>query len=157
MDALHLHLIINHLPVIGSLLGTLVLLFAWLTKNNNTFLAAYFLLILSAAGAAVANESGEEAEERVEHLPGFDKQLIHDHEEAAEAAMGAMIALGAMSVVAAFFLYRNSNPAWMTPVVLIAAVIAFALAARAGNLGGKIRHTELTLPAQGNPESNHDD
>jgi hypothetical protein len=50
MDQTHIHLIITHLPIFGSMLGGFVLIHGIWTKNNMTLIAAYNVLIVSALG-----------------------------------------------------------------------------------------------------------
>jgi hypothetical protein len=73
MSQVHLHLLITHLPVFGSILGAFVLMYGMWAKSNPTKNAAYFIFIISAIGAAIAYLTGEGAEEAVENLQGFLK------------------------------------------------------------------------------------
>lgn len=68
MDLTHLHLLITHLPIYGSILGGFVLAYGLWTKSNNTIIAAYLLFIISAVGAGIAYSTGEAAEETVESI-----------------------------------------------------------------------------------------
>ena len=52
MDQTHIHLMITHLPIFGSLLGALVLAHGLMTKTAQTNVAGYYVLALSAIGAA---------------------------------------------------------------------------------------------------------
>lgn len=54
MDPTHLHLLITHLPIYGSILGTLVLVYGMLTKSRHTRMATYLVLLISAIGGVVA-------------------------------------------------------------------------------------------------------
>lgn len=76
MDQAHLHLIINHLPVFGSILGGIVLAYGLWTKTNQTKVAAYILFIISSIGAGISYLTGEAAEETVENIAGVSKDLI---------------------------------------------------------------------------------
>lgn len=146
MDAAHIHLLANHFPILGSVFGLLVLAYSLTLRNPSQPVrtAAYLILIVSAAGALVANASGEGAEEAVEHLPGVIHDAIEAHEDAAPFAVAASALAGALSLagIAAGIL----KPAWGGRLALataLAALFAFAASARTGWLGGKIRHTEL--------------
>src|SRR5690606_23661601 len=88
--------------------------------------------------------TGEEAEEAVEHLPGFSKQLIENHEELAEKAVWLMGILGGLSLIAFYAIIKKLSFAkillWITLIVSLA---TFGLFAQVGNLGGQIRHAEI--------------
>jgi uncharacterized membrane protein len=144
MDQTHLHLLITHLPIVGSILGAIVLAYGLSTKTMHTSIAAYLVLIISSIGAFIANQTGEAAEETIEHLQGISENLIHEHEESAEIALIAMIALAILSLLALFASYKKSpysySLGWIT---LIVSLISFGIIARTGYLGGQIRHTEI--------------
>lgn len=144
MDSAHIHLVITHLPIFGSLLGALVLFYGMVRRQADVLVAAYGLMVLSAVGAGIAYATGEGAEERVEHLSGVSENLIEIHEDAALWALVAMIVLGVIALAALAVIRRNSPYAsnWPT-LVLTISLISFVLIGRAGYLGGQIRHTEL--------------
>lgn len=154
MDLTHLHLLINHLPVIGAFLGGIVLLFALASRTRNTFYAAYTIYIISALGALVAYSTGESAEETAERIAGVAKAAIEPHEEAAGLAIASFILLGFLAL-AGMFMSRCKQRFQVTwgVIVLLASLIAFGTVARTAWLGGKIRHTEIsagqrTVPVQ---------
>lgn len=152
MSQVHLHLLITHLPVFGSILGALVLGYGLWAKSNQTKNAAYFIFIISAIGALIAYLTGEGAEEAVEKIQGVSENMIELHEDAAMYALISLIALGAMSIIAlAVSRFKNSLIQATATVVLILSLISFGLVARTGYLGGQIRHTEI---ANGATQSN---
>ena len=143
MNQVHVHLFITHLPIFGSLLGTLVLIHALWAKSNTTKIAAYNIFILSALGAGVAYFTGEGAEEAVEHLAGVIRRTIHEHEEFAFIALISMIVLGLASIMGIFLTVKKSSRIRSVAlIILLLSLISFGLAIRTGYLGGKIRHTE---------------
>lgn len=144
MDPLHVHLYINHLPVFGTFLGILVLLFAIWRKSANTEIAAYLLFIISAIGVVIAYLTGEGAEHAVEHLQGISKNTIERHEDFSIYPMTLLIILGVISLVGIILVQRKSR--WkkkVSSIILILSVFCFALIAWTGYLGGQIRHTEI--------------
>ncbi len=144
MNQTHLHLLINHLPIFGSILGSIVLTQAIWTKNDQTKIAAYNLFIISSVGAIITFITGESAEETVENMTGILKSSISSHAEFAVFALASLIILGIASIGGIFMtLGKSSNANSLSKVILIISVISFLLAARTGYLGGKIRHTEI--------------
>jgi uncharacterized membrane protein len=99
MNQTHVHLLINHLPVFGSILGAIVLAHALWTKSDQIKIAAYSLFILSAIGAAIAYATGEAAADMVEKIPGVLKDNIEQHESFAFVSLIASIILGTVSIV----------------------------------------------------------
>jgi uncharacterized membrane protein len=145
MNQTHLHLIITHLPIFGSILGAIVLVFGIWSKSSQTKIAAYFLFIISAIGAAVAYVTGEEAEDTVEKIQGISKDLINQHEDIAAFALISLIILGVGSLISLVLTYKDSKFSGAASIVmLIISLISFSILARTGWLGGKIRHTEIS-------------
>ena len=87
MSQAHIHLIVTHLPIFGSLLGTLVLIYGLFTNSTQTKIASFLLFIISAIGAGIAYLTGEGAEEAVEHIQGVSENIIEQHEDAAMFAL----------------------------------------------------------------------
>lgn len=145
MNDAYLHLLLNHIPIITTAIGLLLLAAAifW-RKSADLTGAALTVLVLGALVAIPTYRTGEPAEELVEDLPGVMPMAIHDHEEAAETAVWAV---GLAGVAAAggliTLLRRGSAPPWLLIVTLVLAIVATALLARTANLGGKIRHPEI--------------
>jgi uncharacterized membrane protein len=151
MSQVHLHLLISHLPVFGSLIGALVLGYGLWTRSKQTQNSAYYIFILSAIGAGIAYLTGEGAEEVVEDIQGVRERLIDVHEDAALYALISLIVLGAVSLIALFInRYKVSLAKSASIVVLLLSILSFGLVARTGYLGGQIRHTEITTSATQN-------
>jgi uncharacterized membrane protein len=141
MDQTHIHLLITHLPIFGSILGGLVLLHGIGVRSDQTKIAAYYIFILSSIGAGIAYLTGEET---VENIQGVVEATIKTHEEFALFALISLIILGVASLFGLFLTFRKS-PLTRTVaiVILFISFISFGLVARTGFLGGQIRHTEL--------------
>lgn len=148
MDLTHLHLLITHLPIFGSLLATLVLVFGMWKKSDTTRIAAYYMLIISALGAGIAYLTGESAEETVEKIQGVSENAIDQHADFAAYALIALIAVGVVSLIAIYLEHvKSSLTKSIATVTLFLALISFGLVARTGYLGGQIRHTEIITGA----------
>ena len=155
MNQTHIHLIITHLPIFGSILGGLVLAHGLWTKSNQTKIAAYNLFIISAIGAGIAYLTGEGAEESVEDMQGVVEATIKTHEEFAQFALISFIILGLASIVGLFLTLRKSPMTRATAfIVFFISIISFGLVARTGYLGGQIRHTEISSPNNSNTDTN---
>ena len=144
MDATHLHLMLNHFPIIGTLLGGGVMLYGYITSSDLVKKAALWTWALMALIAIPVFLTGEPAEEAVEGLAGVSESLIHEHEEAAELAIWLMEALGVFSLLTLVF--YKTKPAVSKTLVLISTILGFVVfgaMARTGSLGGQIRHSEI--------------
>ncbi|MGB6036196.1 MAG: hypothetical protein WBG42_08005 [Cryomorphaceae bacterium] len=159
MNDAHLHLIFNHLPIVGLLIGTLVLIAGMLLKKSEVKLTAFGIYIFSALAAIVANYTGEEAEEIVENISGISETLIHTHEEYAETFLILAIILGALSLigfVSELKKFKFAN--FLAVMILLFAIAAGVSAKYVGTSGGEIRHSEIRDGAKVIPVDNdHDD
>ena len=153
MNIVHLHLLLNHVPIIGAVIGVLILAVALLRRNSDIVKLALGLFALIGAASIVVFLTGEPAEELVERLPDFSETITERHEE---AALVATIAMGAVGAVAMLFLamFRNRPLArWAAPLTLVLALGATGLMGYAANLGGQVRHTEIRAGSVvGDPE-----
>ena len=145
VNSAYLHLALNHIPIITTLIGLLLLAAAifW-RKSADLTGAALALLVLGALVAIPTYRTGEPAEEIVEELPGISHETIHDHEEAAETAVWAVGLAGVAAAGGLIWLRRRgSAPSWLLVVTLVLALVATVLLARTATLGGLIRHSEI--------------
>ena len=144
MDLTHVHLITNHIPVIGSGVGISILLLGMFRKSLEIQFAAYFILIASTFGAIVAYFTGEPAVESVEYIYDVSEQSIDAHADAARMTFFSMLVLAILSLIAMLIMTKKpSRASAFAQIVLLVAAISFGLAAYTSNLGGKIRHTEI--------------
>lgn len=144
MSQVHLHLLITHLPIFGSILGAFVLGYGLWRDSNSTKIAAYYLFVISAIGAGIAYLTGEGAEEAVEKIQGVSESIMEQHEDFAMYALISLIVLGVSSLFALFVTQKNSSLSKTAAILTLAlSLISFALVARTGYLGGQIRHSEI--------------
>jgi uncharacterized membrane protein len=144
MNPAHLHIILNHIPVIGIPFCAALLSYGLLRKSEEVKRASLFAFIVIAVLTIPAFLAGQAAEDVVEHLPGVSEQLIENHEDAGLIALIATLILGAISTAVLLLSRRFSSAARrMTVLLLVLSLMGGAWLARTANLGGKIRHTEL--------------
>ena len=146
MNAAHLHLLLNHIPVLGAIGLTLLFLIAAVRRDSPLArLTLVFSVVLAATSLAVFL-TGEPAEEVVEDIAGVATNAIEEHEEAALAATIAFGILGLLAVVPLAAFRRRELPRWVMVGGLIGAVSVAGLMGWTANLGGQIRHTEISAP-----------
>ena len=107
MNEAHVHLAVNHFPIIGTIFGIGILIAGMVYKNNSIKNTAYFMFTIAAIFAAISMNTGEGAEEIVENMPDIGKQIIHEHEEIAEKFAILMYALGFFSLLSMFLTYNS--------------------------------------------------
>lgn len=143
MDAAHLHLLLNHVPVIGLVFSALLLAYGLSTRSVDVTKASFWALGLVAAAAAVVYLTGEPAEHLVEGLPGFSEAAMERHETAALWATWAAVAAGAVAL-GGLYMYRGVGvPRRFGVLVLVLSLAALLPMAWTANLGGQVRHEEI--------------
>lgn len=161
MNEAHIHLLVNHFPIMGSFFSLILLGAGFILKNATVRKTAYSVLLFSSLMTLPAFFSGEGAEEIVEEIPGMTHDIIHDHEETAELALWISQLAG---IAAAFALYFEITLHRLSRVVSIITLVfnlaLFGSMTRTGNTGGKIRHPEIndsSVPTAPSKHEEHED
>jgi uncharacterized membrane protein len=144
MDASHIHLLLNHFPILGTLIASGILLWGIYQKNHAIKMLATALLVVMAVIAIPVYLTGEPAEEKIEHLSDFVESTVELHEDAALVALIIMELTGAVALGVFIIGIRRgvgSNTGFL--LVLGLSLVTSIAMARVGYLGGPIRHTEL--------------
>ena len=144
MNSTYLHLLLNHFPIIGTLMGSGLLLWGIIKKQTQTQSIAAGILFLMAIIALPVYLSGEPAEETVENLPGISETMMELHEESANLAIWIMGITGIISLVAIILQRQKhafSGKAYLLAFIL--SVVTFGAMVRTGYYGGRIRHSEI--------------
>ena len=143
MNAIHLHLMLTHVPVLGTVFALLLLGLGLARRSDELKKAALWAFALFAAFAVPVFLTGEPTEELVERLPGVSKAAIESHEDVAKIAFGLILSLGAVALGGLAWLRRRPVSQRFALSVFTLALAASGLLAWTANLGGKVRHTEI--------------
>ena len=144
MNQAHFHLMVNHLPIIFPIVGTVVLIGGFIFRSDVVKRVAYFVFAIGAITALPAFLSGEGAEEVVENIQGVSESFIEPHEDIAKIFSLLSYILGALSILALWSNWqRKSFKGIMSVTVLICAFVVVYLGKATGTTGGEIRHTEI--------------
>ena len=140
----HIHLLVNHLPIILPAVGVLLLVTGFLAKSEAVKRTGFMILILGAIFTIFAMKSGEGAEDVIKKLDEASKDYVHAHEEKAETFALLSYILGALSIFALWASFkRKSFSNILTVIALIFALVVMYYAKQTGETGGEIRHTEI--------------
>ncbi|HRI03515.1 MAG TPA: hypothetical protein PLL77_07200 [Pyrinomonadaceae bacterium] len=150
MDLGYLHLSLNHIPVIGSVFGFIILFIGIVARSKAVNRVGLGLLAISAIVAIPVYLTGETAEEIVEKLPGFSESITGQHESAAALSLGLAIFSGVLAITALLFSRARTekNPGYLVIATLLLSLLTTTSMVRTANLGGQVRHTEIRSGAQ---------
>lgn len=144
MNGAQLHLLLNHFPTVAFSIGLVLFVVALFAKSNELKRASLVIFFLTAALTIATYVSGNDAQDAIKEEPGVSLALIQAHETAALIAFVFMEITGFFAWLGLWLLRRPSHPArWNVAVVLILSIVTFGLMARAANIGGEIRHSEI--------------
>jgi hypothetical protein len=157
MDAAHLHLMINHLPILGTPLVAGLLLWGMIRQSRDVLRTALGAAIIVAALSYPVFLTGEPAEEKLEDAAWMREQLVHEHEERAEAGLIAILLTGALGAVVLWQSRGGRNvPTGTAGLTLAGLLVSSGLFGWSALAGGLIRHDELrtdtsrvTIPTEG--------
>ncbi len=144
MNFIHFHLMINHLPLAASGIGLLVLGAALLRRSDELKKAALVIFVVAAVVAIPTYLTGEQAEVQVQKIPVIAQEIVLRHDDAAAWALGATEVLGGFSLTGLVLMHRRRAPRWVIISTVVLAVIVGGLMAYTANLGGQIRHPEIS-------------
>ncbi len=143
-NSAHLHLMVNHLPVLGFLFSWGLLLLGFLMRSSDVWRAGFLGMVFSAIFGVIAFFTGEGAEEIVEGLPTVAKGFLEQHESVAKTAMYVGVGAGIVSLVA--FLHSLRRPealrAWGV-LGLLVGLVSSGVFGYTAFLGGKVNHPEI--------------
>ena len=157
MNQAHLHMVLNHFPIIGLIFGIGVLFYGIIKKHSILINTAYVIFIICMIMGKATMMTGEGAEEVAEKL-NISHELIHNHEEVAETFMKLLYGLGILSILGLFANIKKHDKAFiLSLIILILATGSSILSIKVGNSGGEIRHTEIRESASVNntSDTNH--
>ncbi|HYV91661.1 MAG TPA: hypothetical protein VE978_07760 [Chitinophagales bacterium] len=152
MNQAHLHLLLNHIPIVGILIGTLICVVTFFFKDHSIRRIALGIFIFSAAVAIPAYLTGEGAGEVVEDLPGIIGSSIETHEDIALIFIWLISALGITALIALVtdIVKKNYAAKFIYVATLVLSLVVLVKAYQLGNSGGEIRHNEIRTGAQSN-------
>lgn len=143
MNAAEVHLMVNHIPVLGTLVVAGLLAYALARDEEPVVRAALWLLVVVGLMGVVTYLTGEPAEEVVEDVVGVSESIIESHQDFALWGLIATV-VATLAAVVVLFVRRGKavgrRNAWL---VLVLTLGAFATLSYTAYLGGRINHPEI--------------
>jgi hypothetical protein len=146
MSLAHLHLLLNHFPIVGTVIGVGLFALSFVGKNDDLKRTALMVFAAVALLALPAFFSGVGAQAVVRKDPGVSTALIDRHEGAAMLALLFLEITGALAVASLWQSQRSfvgRSRSWRVAATLLSSLLTTVLMARVGTTGGEIRHPEI--------------
>jgi hypothetical protein len=151
----HLHLLLNHVPTVGSVVALGLLLLAYARRNDHLRHAGLEVLVVIAILTLPAYTTGVAAQREIRDRPEISNTTMMRHQDAALAGFAATEFAGFIAWIALWQSRRRSSLApdgprttpGLVPAVTLLLFVALALMGRAATIGGEIRHPEILTAA----------
>jgi hypothetical protein len=154
MNSAHVHLLLNHWPILGTFIALGLFLSSLIADQDSLKQASLALYSFIALMTIPSYMSGNSAQAILKEAPGVSMDLIQTHQGAALFALVFMEITGALSLIGLwqFSLGKKSEfhrPArWNIAAVLVFSILTAGLMAITGTTGGAIRHPEILSDPQ---------
>jgi uncharacterized membrane protein len=141
----HLHLILNHVPTVGAMVGVGLLLLALVRRDDQLKRAGLEVLFVIALLTLPVYISGVGAQQKLRDRAEFSDNAIRAHHDAAVASFALTEFAGFLAWIALWQSRRRGRAArGIITAVTLLSIGAVVLMARTANLGGDIHHPEIS-------------
>jgi hypothetical protein len=150
----HLHVLLNHIPIIGLPIMAALLIWGLLRREDAVIRVALIGTVLVAIGTWGVDLTGDPAIDDIRDQAWFNRAVVHAHEDAGDKTNILAIVAG-IAALGTLVMARGGKPVSRPFAVGSLLLLAFAAmcAFWAGWEGGKIRHTEFGLTPAAAPDS----
>lgn len=144
----YLHVLINHLPIIGTAMGLIGLLAGLFLRERKALIPGLVILFIAGFSAWPVYETGDAAYKSIRKISddtGID--WLDEHMERADQTVWTFYVLAGVSAAAVLVPLRWPRSGF--PLAIVTAVVAVGCTAVAGYIaqpGGLVRHTEFRTP-----------
>ncbi|MEN9369524.1 MAG: hypothetical protein RI952_389 [Bacteroidota bacterium] len=138
------HLLVNHLPIISVILGTVILIIGMFFHLKQVKIVGLSLFIFSAILFFPSMYTGGKTEHVIGDQPGVARYLIEEHEEIAERAEIIVDVLAVFALISILTIITDKKISkWLIRITLIISLVSLYFVIQTGHSGGQIRRPEL--------------
>ena len=143
------HIVINHFPIILTIVGSAVLAAALIVRRRGLWLYALATLTLAGASVYPTYFTGDKAADAVRTTWYIVRSMVEEHDQSAGYALVSLLIMGAASAYTWWRMLRRDvatlPPMWLRVVVSLLAAFGLSIVVRTAYLGGKIVHESPKL------------
>lgn len=145
----YLHTLVNHFPIILSVVGSAALALALITKRRAVWLYALATLTLAGLSIYPAYYTGDAASHALRDTWYVVRSMVREHDQAAGFALFSVLLMGAVSAYAWWRMLRRDigqlPPVWLRVLLALIAAWSLSVVVRTAYLGGLIIHESPKL------------
>jgi len=144
LNAEHLHLVLNHVPTLGTAIALALLLLALVRRHDVLVQVGLETLFVIAVVTMPVYVTGAAAYAHLRDTAGFSDMAARLHQDAALSGFAVTEFAGFIAWVALWQARRTGQAGrGLVAAAVITSAIALAIMGRAATLGGEIRHAEI--------------
>src|SRR5687767_3130629 len=146
-DLVHIHLLLNHVPTVGTVLALALLAVAWMRGKPELIKMGLECVFVVALATLPAYVSGAAARETLRPTRELPEAIVAAHHNAALVAFLWMQLTGVVAWVALWQQRQlDRTPRRTVGAVMLLLLVTLAVMGNAANLGGGVRHPEVLPP-----------
>jgi hypothetical protein len=146
MNFAHLHVVLNHIPSIGTMVGVSLFIASLIRKDEGLKKASLVVLVLMSLALLPTYLSGNAAQGILRRRPEIQQGLIEIHQNSAMTALILMTITGTFAWFGLWQFRRFSRPGRGNDIaVLIFSLLTAIVILRTANIGGDISHPEIRV------------
>ena len=145
MNQEQINLLITHLPILGIMIGFVVLTYGIWQNSYRTPISAYLVFIISSIGAAFVYFKGEVVQVSIVETQRITEKLIKQPESYTLLVFVSLLILGLISIVAYLVATLNRSLSEnISFIVLIISLLSLEIILWTGVIIGTIEHSQTT-------------
>jgi hypothetical protein len=149
MDWPYIHTLINHFPIILTVVGCAALLLALISRQRGHWLYALATLTLAGLSIYPADFTGDQASDALRNTWYVVRDMVREHDASATWALITVLPMGAVAAYAWWRMLKREPtgipPVWLRTLVAFLAALGLAVVVRTAYLGGLIIHESPRL------------
>ncbi len=143
----------NHVPTIGSVVALGLLILGYTRRNDHLKHVGLEVLFLIALLTLPVYVTGVAGNQELRNVPGVSVEAIRVHQDAAIIGFSVMEFAGFIGWLALWQWRRRGRAgAGLVPAATILLLLSLAVMGWVANIGGEIRHPEITASGASAPE-----
>jgi hypothetical protein len=154
----YIHVLLNHLPIYGTILGALALAVALTLRSRAAQITALILTLIAGVSAYPVFVSGQRAYKAIRGLSDDDgAESLDEHMDRAEKTISAFYFMALLAAAGLFVPIKWPKSAFpLASLTLVAAILCFGVAVYIALPGGRVRHPEFRPVENSSPAPDSD-
>jgi hypothetical protein len=150
MNYAHIHIVLNHFPTIGTVIGASLFAYALWRRNEELKNIGFVIFMLMSLLTIPTFITGAAADQAIAGRSELDTVMVDLHQSAAILASATLFLTGTFAWLALWQVRRYKiASSWTSGLVMVLSVLTIGLMMQTGSLGGEISHLEIR--AEGAP------